>query len=107
LRTVRTTDPPGLALSGDIDEETYPALVKALSKVPRSHAGIHIDLSAVEFCDLAGLRAILQLPGEGIPVVLSEIPEPLPTLMTILGWDNTPGLTITVRSPGPASKQHD
>lgn len=98
MRTIRTTDPPGLALSGDIDEETYPALVRALSKIPRGRAGIHVDLSAVEFCDLAGLRAILQLPGEGIPVVLYDVPERLLNLMAILGWDNTPGLTVTARS---------
>ncbi len=45
-----------LVLSGDIDEETYPALLEALSRIPRDNAGLHVDLSAVTFCDVAGLR---------------------------------------------------
>ena len=52
--------PPGLAMGGDIDEETYCALIEALFKVTGNTAGVHIDLSAVNFCDLAGLRSIIR-----------------------------------------------
>ena len=84
-----------LVLNGDIDEDTYPALIAALSHVPRGDAGLHVDLSAVTFCDLAGLRAIVGLAGCGTPVILHEVPSTLRTVMKILGWDQEPGLVIS------------
>jgi anti-anti-sigma regulatory factor len=86
-----------LVLSGDIDEETYPALVEALSRVPRDNAGLHVDLSAVTFCDLAGLRAIVRLAESTTPVILHGVPGTLLTVMKILGWDQQPGLVISKR----------
>ena len=93
-------NPPGLALGGDIDEETYPALVAALSHIPPDNAGLHVDLSAVTFCDLAGLRAIVLLADTSTPVILHGLPRPLRTVMKILGWDQQPGLVISKRQHG-------
>ncbi len=84
-----------LVLSGDIDEETYPALIEALSRVPRDNASLHVDLSAVTFCDLAGLRAIVRLAESTTPVILHGVPKALLTVMKILGWDQQPGLVIS------------
>ena len=86
-----------LVLSGDIDEETYPALIEALSRIPRDSAGLHVDLSAVTFCDLAGLRAIVRLAESTTPVILHGVPGTLLTVMKILGWDQQPGLVISKR----------
>ena len=86
-----------LVLSGDIDEETYPALIEALSRIPRDNAGLHVDLSAVTFCDLAGLRAIVRLAESTTPVILHGVPRTLLTVMKILGWDQQPGLVISKR----------
>jgi ABC-type transporter Mla MlaB component len=86
-----------LVLSGEIDEETYPALIEALSRVPRDNAGLHVDLSAVTFCDLAGLRAIVRLAESTTPVILHGVPRTLLTVMKILGWDEQPGLVISRR----------
>ena len=97
LRTAVMRDPPGLALGGDIDEETYPALVEALNHIPQDNASFHVDLSAVTFCDLAGLRAIVRLAGTSTPVILHGVPRPLRTVMKILGWDQEPGLVISKR----------
>jgi ABC-type transporter Mla MlaB component len=84
-----------LVLSGDIDEETYPALIAALSRIPRDNAGLHVDLSAVTFCDLAGLRAIVRLAESTTPVILHGAPRTLLTVMKILGWDQQPGLVVS------------
>jgi anti-anti-sigma regulatory factor len=84
-------------LSGDIDEETYPALMEALSRVPRDSAVLHVDLSAVTFCDLAGLRAIVRLAEGTAPVILHRVPKRLLTVMKILGWDQQPGLVVSKR----------
>ena len=97
LRTATMSYPPGLAMGGDIDEETYSALIEALYKLAVNPAGVHIDLSAVKFCDVAGLHSIIQLAGVGLPVFLDGVPAPLRTVMRILGWDGTPGLVISKR----------
>jgi len=97
LRTAAMSYPPGLAVGGDIDEESYSALIEALFKVAGNPAGVHVDLSAVKSCDVAGLHSILQLAGAGLPVVLHGVPGPLRTVMRILGWDDTPGLVISKR----------
>ena len=89
-----------LVLDGDIDEDTYPALIGALSRIPRDNAGLHVDLSAVTFCDLAGLRAIVGLTGVGTPVILHGVPSTLRTVMKILGWDQEPGLVISTCQHG-------
>lgn len=97
LRTATMSSPPGLAMAGDIDEESYSALIEALFKVAGNTVGLHIDLSAVKFCDVAGLHSIVQLAGAGLPVILHGVPAPLRTVMRILGWDDTPGLVISKR----------
>ena len=86
-----------LVLGGDIDEETYPALIEALSRIPRDSAGLHVDLSAVTFCDLAGLRAVVRLAESTTPVILHGLPGTVLTVMKILGWDQQPGLVISKR----------
>ena len=88
-----------LALEGDIDEETYPALIEALSHIPREKASLHVDLSAVSFCDVAGLRAIVRLVDIR-PVILQGVPGPLLAVMNILGWDQEPGLMIRKHQHG-------
>ena len=104
-----------LVLSGDIDEDTYPALIEALSRIPRDNAGLHVDLSAVTFCDLAGLRAIVRLAESTTPVILHGVPGTLLTVMKILGWDQQPGLVVSKRQhavrrdirPGPPAEKAD
>lgn len=100
LRITFTRSPPGLAINGDIDETTYPDLVRALKRFPDRLAEIHVGLAGVEYCDLAGLRAILRLVrgnGQGRCVVLHAVPAHLHEVLRILGWDATPGLTIDER----------
>jgi anti-anti-sigma regulatory factor len=106
-----------LVLGGDIDEETYPSLIEALSRIPRDSAGLHVDVSAVTFCDLAGLRAIVRLTESTTPVILHGVPGTVLTVMKILGWDQQPGLVISKRQhsnavrrcvwPGPPAGRSD
>jgi anti-anti-sigma factor len=104
LRMTATRSPPGLAMAGEIDEGTYPALVGKLEELAGS-ADIHINLAGVEYCDLAGLRAIIQLAGASHGshgrrrLVLHEVPQHLQAVLGILGWDSTPGLIIDRLAP--------
>jgi ABC-type transporter Mla MlaB component len=101
LRITRT-GPAALAIAGEIDESTRAGLVTALRKVTTEQPAVEIDLRGVTYCDLAGIRTILLLGGPGKPspqpsgtqVVLRDPPEELTTIMQILGWEASPGLTI-------------
>ncbi len=94
LRISRTSTAT-LVLAGEIDEETYPALVRCLREVVAGAAEVHLDLSAVRYCDLAGLRAMIRLTDAGRRrVVLHGMPPHLDAVLGVLGWDGTPGLIV-------------
>ncbi|WP_170177516.1 STAS domain-containing protein [Thermomonospora umbrina] len=99
LRIVRTARPPGLSLAGEIDDVTYPALVAALEGLAGECASgdLHLDLSRVGFCDVAGLRAMVGLAerlGDGRRVVLHAPAAPLRTVLRVVGWDDARGLVV-------------
>ena len=98
LRITPMGDPSGLAIAGEIDEDTYPALVAKLEEFAGGDE-IHLNLAGVEYCDLAGLRAIVRLASascgsEGRRLVLHDLPPQLRAVLRIVGWDSTPGLVI-------------
>lgn len=105
LRITATRSPPGLAISGEIDESTYGDLVDTLARFADGAAELHVGLAGVEYCDLAGLRAIVglaQLNGQRRRVVLHDVPPASKDLLRILGWDTTPGLAIAERPRHPS-----
>ena len=113
LRITRTTDPPGLAIAGEIDESTYDGLIGVLGKFAHGPREVHVSMGGVSYCDLAGLRAIVRVTGadggargngggDSRRVVLHEVPPQLAAVLRIVGWDSTPGLAVDQppRSPG-------
>jgi anti-anti-sigma regulatory factor len=95
-----------VAMAGEIDEATYPGLVDALAAAADGENEVHFDLSGVEYCDLAGLRAIVCLTGadrdgQGAQrrVVLHRLRPELMTVLRIVGWDATPGLALAEQAP--------
>ena len=100
LRISRMGVPAVLAIAGEIDESTYPGLVDTLGELADGQGEARINLAAVTYCDLAGLRAILSLAGTGSDgqdrgarrLVLHEVPAHLRAILQVIGWDTTPGL---------------
>ena len=97
-------------LAGDIDEFTHAELLAALSSLSEEPGDIHIDLAGVEFCDVAGLRALVLLsripPGhadQGRRVMLHGLPSYLEALLQILGWNSDPRLVIVESADQMAS----
>jgi anti-anti-sigma regulatory factor len=109
LRITSSGCPPVLVLVGEIDEATYPGLISALEQAVDEQSEIHLDLGGVEYCDLAGLRAIVCVTGADSAgscgwrrVVLHQLSPELQTVLRIVGWDSTPGLAL---SPQPGDVQ--
>ncbi len=98
LRIAPTGSPGGLAISGEIDEATYPALVTCLHELADGHQQADLDLSGLSYCDLAGLRAIVRLagggPGDARRIRLHDVPQHIRVMLAITGWDRTPGLAV-------------
>jgi anti-anti-sigma regulatory factor len=106
LRITHARDPVGLIIAGEIDESGYALLVQSLAALP-PRGEVHIDLSAVEFCDLAGLRAVLSVAepvgDEHLDrhLIVHAMPPQLRRILQILGWDDMPGLELDA-APMPA-----
>lgn len=109
LRVARASSPPGLVISGEIDESNYSGLVRALDRLVSGHGEVHVNMAGVEFCDLAGLRAILRLAedcdGErdcpARRLVLHEVPRQVKRVLQIMGWDAMPGLALREAAGSP------
>jgi ABC-type transporter Mla MlaB component len=79
---------PGLsaryALAGEIDESTV-GLAGKLAEIAADLREVHLDLAALDYSDLAGLRVIVQLAAAGrCRVVLHEVPHHLRAVLGIV-----------------------
>jgi len=96
LRVVPTFSPRGLKVIGAVDDGTVAGLLEALTEASQwPEPVLHLDLSELEFIDVAGVRAIVRLAGRLTPERRLQIDHLTPTLrkvMTIVGWDRAPGL---------------
>ncbi|MFI0447191.1 MEDS domain-containing protein [Actinomadura sp. 6N118] len=90
--------PPGLRLAGAIDESTLSALRRALREVGGRGSHLCLDLSALEFCDMEGLRVLTGASQSGTgmerQVVLRGVPGYLGLMMRISGWEGMPGVFV-------------
>jgi anti-anti-sigma factor len=85
---------PGYALAGEIDESTVSNLAGKLAQLAADLDEVHLDLAAVDYSDLAGLRVIVQLAAGRRRVVLHRVPPHLRAVLAIVGWDTVPGLVL-------------
>jgi anti-sigma B factor antagonist len=76
-------------VDGEIDIASAPQLEHVLGQALIGGAEIVIDLAAVEFMDVSGLRVLLnaqrQADGDGIPVMLVNVPSPVMRLVVLTG----------------------
>lgn len=120
LQITRNCDPPGLTIAGEIDESNYADLLTVLAVLVRATdwpgQELHVNLAAVRYCDLAGLRAILlaaigECDGDSQAsrercrrVVLHDVPPDLTAVLRVLGWDDTPLVAISERADDSPAK---
>jgi anti-anti-sigma regulatory factor len=111
LRITQANGVPGLIIAGEVDESSYPHLLRALAAL-NPHGDVHIDLGGVDFCDLAGLRAIVCVTeaetGASAPrrLTLHAMPDRLRRILQILGWDEMPGVGFTDERLPTGHEQH-
>ncbi|MEV4258166.1 MEDS domain-containing protein [Spirillospora sp. NPDC049652] len=99
LQIVRTFDPVGLSLLGELDASRHTVLDQALNTVLGASGGeeIHLDLAGLGFIDLGALNMLADVAarrsGSG-PLVLDRMPLQLRTIMETVGWHMLPGLRL-------------
>jgi anti-anti-sigma factor len=85
----------GYALAGEIDEAAFPALARRLDEIAADLDEVHLNLAALDYTDLAGLRVLVGLSDAGRRgVVLHQVPPHLRAILNIVGWDTAPGVVI-------------
>ncbi|WKK25666.1 MEDS domain-containing protein [Streptomyces olivoreticuli] len=98
LVVVRTFDPPGLRIEGVVDTASHRHLRDALQSVASVRGDVRLEMSRVEFLDLAGLRLLMTFAraraARHCTVELAGVPPHLLHVITLIGWDRTPGLRL-------------
>ncbi|MFA1551027.1 STAS domain-containing protein [Actinomadura chokoriensis] len=102
LHVAAATSSPWLRMSGEIDVSNAPGVASALRAAQARVSGdVHVDLAALAFMDIAGLRAFTAaaraLQGDGRLLVLHTVSPHIDRLFRLIGWHATPGLTIHCR----------
>ncbi len=97
LRITRKVWPNGLCLQGEVDRSNIATLAAALAALGQPSDDVHLDLEALEFIDVAGLRLLVEearrMPA-GHYLVLDSVAPYLRRILSLVGWDQTPGLKI-------------
>ncbi|MDF5755868.1 STAS domain-containing protein [Spongiactinospora sp. TRM90649] len=99
FRILSTPAPVGLRVEGEIDANSVESFLSALRAATRLVSGdVVLDLGALTFVDLGGLRAIVEIAGElrqeGRDLVLSPVAPHVRQLIQIIGWDTAPGVRL-------------
>jgi anti-anti-sigma factor len=102
LRIEGAEQAPWLRMSGEVDVSNAADLERALRAArDRVDGDLHVDLAAVDFIDVAGLRALTLaargLAGHGGLLVVHSVTPHIDKLVRLIGWDAVPGLELHCR----------
>jgi anti-anti-sigma regulatory factor len=107
----RTSAPAMLSIAGTIDRNNADAVAAALiaelhrtgdvstelSDAITGSVDLNLDLSRLEFSDVTGIRALVQIAEtatDGRRLVLRGLPPRIRTVMVVVGWADLPTLVI-------------
>ena len=96
LVVMRTNEPFGLAFSGEMDASNSRAVAESLSAVLDGDEDIHIDLSGLSFCDISGIRCLVEAAQalEHGRLMIHGLPPLLQTVMTVTGWSDQKHMVV-------------
>jgi anti-anti-sigma factor len=96
LVVTRTEAPDGLCFAGEIDVTNSHAVAESLGNAFMGDADIHLDLSGLSFCDISGIRSLVDAAESRQTgrLMLHGLPSLLQTVMNVTGWSDLPNLQI-------------
>jgi anti-anti-sigma factor len=97
LVVTRTKNPEGLRFAGEIDISNSDAVAHAVRLTLADSGDPHLDLSRLSFCDISGIRALVEMAmglDGGRTMLLHGLPEQLQTVMRATGWSGLPSLVL-------------
>jgi anti-anti-sigma regulatory factor len=110
LVIIRTGSPGGLRVTGSIDyynaEAVAAVLMREIDSVTPGAEGLsdaitgngdlHLDVTLLEFADVAGIRALVRIAenSSGRRLVLRGLPPRIRTVITVVGWSDHPNLVL-------------
>jgi len=97
LLVERTDRPPGFRFVGEIDISNSVALSHALTQDLDGEVRIHLDLRSLVFCDVSGIRALVNVAQVLAPdrrLVLHGLAPQLEHVISIVGWAEQPGFSF-------------
>jgi anti-anti-sigma factor len=97
LVVTRTLKPVGLRFAGEIDITNSDAVAQSVRLALADTGNPHLDLSRLSFCDISGIRALVEMAmglEGGRAILLHGLPEQLQTVMRVTGWSGLPSLVL-------------
>jgi len=97
LVVTRTDNPAGFRFAGEIDVSNSDAVGDALRVALNGHGDPHLDVSRLSFCDVSGIRALVDAAlglGDGRKMLLHGLPPQLQSVMRATGWSDLPTLAL-------------
>jgi anti-sigma B factor antagonist len=97
LVVTRTDDPPGLRFAGEIDVTNASAVGQAIRVGFVDTMWPHVDLRQLSFCDVSGIRALVDAAralGDDAGLLLHGLPPQLETVMRVTGWSKIRSLSL-------------
>lgn len=96
LVVTRTEAPDGLYFAGEIDVTNSHAVAESLGSASMEDADVHLDLSGLSFCDISGIRSLVDAAESRRTgrLMLHGLPPLLQTVMTVTGWSELPNLHL-------------
>lgn len=94
LKIVRTFEPDGLRVEGELDAARHSVFAEQLRRL-RPGRSVHLDLSRLGFIDLGGLHLLAKhatrLPADSA-LVLDHLSPDVESVIDMVGWHRLPGL---------------
>jgi len=92
-----TLTPVGLQFAGEIDMTNSHAVVRSLITAFPTTGDPHLDLTALIFCDISGIRALVDAAeglGAGRHLLLHGLPPQIENVIRVTGWSDLPSLVL-------------
>ena len=93
----RTDRPSGLRFVGEIDISNSNAIGRSLLELVNGSPWIHLDVRSLVFCDISGMRALVnsaQALGPDRRLLVHGLAPELERVVRLVGWLDEPGLSF-------------